>query len=617
MCGIVGYTGNKEIIPILLEGLSSLEYRGYDSTGIAIHEGNALNIVKSIGKLQKLKEVLAKDKNNKKGKNGHSGCGIGHTRWATHGEPSDINAHPHFDSEEKIAVVHNGIVRNYEEIKNHLLKQGKKFTTETDTEVIVQLIANYLDKNETPLNAISKALGEMDGSYAISILFRNEPEKIYAACKEAPLVIGMGKSENYLASDTMTLTQFVDKVVRLQDNEIAVMAKENIKFFDLKGKELKKKFISIEMSKELLDKRGFKHYLAKEINEQANVVSNLLGEYLPDYQNPVLFDYLDLNKDFLKDLDRILILACGTAYHAGLIGKQVLEKLTSVPIEVQFSSEFLSSDPLLTKKSLVIAISQSGETADTLAAVKKTISSGAKIIGITNRADSALAELTKKHLIISKAGLEISVAATKTFMAQITALYLLAIYISELRGPTSNLRSLKQELRMIPQLIDQTLLRAEKYQKEIIRYAHKPDFVFIGRGINYPIALEAALKLKELSYIHASGYASGEMKHGPIAVLDENVPVVSIVVQGETHDRVLQNSIEAKSRQAPMIAVAMDGDKKADRIFNTVLYIPPVSEILSPFLTVIPLQFMAYYIAEALGRDVDQPRNLAKSVTVE
>ena len=391
MCGIVGYTGNKEIIPILLEGLSSLEYRGYDSTGIAIHEGNTLNIIKSIGKLQKLKAVLK----TKKGKNGYSSCGIGHTRWATHGEPSDINAHPHFDDEEKVAVVHNGIIRNYEEIKEKLLKQGKTFKTQTDTEVIVQLIASYLDKNETPLNAISKALNEMDGSYAISILFRNESEKIYAACKEAPLVIGCGKNENYLASDTMTLTQFVDKVVRLKDGEIAVITKENISFFDLKGKELKREFTLVKMSKDLLDKRGFKHYLAKEINEQANVVSNLLSEYLPDYQKPILFDYLDLSKGFLKDLDRVLILACGTAYHAGLIGKHILEKLISVPVEVQFSSEFSCSgwgtQPLLTKKSLVISISQSGETADTLSAVKRTISSEAKIIGITNRSDSALA----------------------------------------------------------------------------------------------------------------------------------------------------------------------------------------------------------------------------------
>lgn len=656
MCGIIGYIGSKDIVPLLLKGLRSLEYRGYDSSGIALHEGNKLTVVKSAGKLSKLEETINNNGFHLVPENGQvragfsargghtfgrkhtpTNCGIGHTRWATHGEPSDINAHPHFDTDEKIAVVHNGIIRNYMEIREKLINSGIKFVSETDTEVIVQLIAFYLKSNvgagfppkagppsvDTPahtINAICKSVNELQGSYALAILFKEESNMIYAVRKESPLVIGLGEKENYLASDSPTLSQFVDKIVRLYDHEIAAVTKEKVVFYNFNGKKISKVPERITRTKDFLDKRGFKHYLAKEINEQAEVVSNLLGDYLPSVQKQVKLDFLGLNKDFLNNVDRILILACGTAYHAGLVGKYVIENLTSVPVEVQFASEFLTSKPLLTESSLVIGISQSGETADTLASVKKAKATGATLIGITNRPDSALADLAKEHLIVSKAGIEVSVAATKTFIAQITILYLLAMYIAETInavGTSRDLSLLKQELRLIPRLIDQTLSRAEYYQEQVIKYANKPDFVFIGRGINYPIALEAALKLKELSYIHASGYASGEMKHGPIAVLEEEVPVVSVVVPGESYDRVFQNSLEAKARCAPMIVVAVDGDKKVESIFDTVLHIPQVSEILSPFLTVIPLQFLAYYIAEHLGRDVDQPRNLAKSVTVE
>ncbi len=625
MCGIIGYVGNKEIVPVLLEGLRCLEYRGYDSTGIAVHKGSALNIIKSVGKLANLEEVINKTPGLLNGKNGNNGspksiyCGIGHTRWATHGEPSDLNAHPHFDSDEAIAVVHNGIIRNYQEVKAILLRQGVRFLTETDTEVIVQSIANNFKSTKSILNAIFKSINELEGSYALAILFKDQPNKIYAVRKEAPLVIGVGNNENYLASDSSTVSQFVEKVIRLNDNEVAEISKESIEVYNLKGEKLNKDIQAVIKSKDILDKRGFKHYLAKEINEQADVVSSLLRDFLPNHEKQIQFEHLKLTTDFLKNIDRILILACGTAYHSGLVGKYIFENLTSIPTEVQFASEYLNSKALLTNKSLVIGISQSGETADTLAALKKAISYGATLVGITNKSDSALAELAKEHLLISKAGTEVSVAATKTFLAQMTVLYLLAIYIAESTGSSKQkkISLLKQELKLIPQLIDQTLTRAEHYQEHVIKYANRADFVFIGRGINYPIALEAALKLKELSYIHASGYASGEMKHGPIAVLDPTVPVVSIIVPGETYDRVFQNSLEAKSRQAPMIAVAVDGDKKAESIFDTVLRIPPIMELISPFLTVIPLQFLAYYIAEHLGRDVDQPRNLAKSVTVE
>lgn len=615
MCGIVGYVGNKNVIPILLEGLHLLEYRGYDSSGVAIHEGKSLNVIKSAGKISKLEEILGKNGNS----NGNeTTCGIGHTRWATHGEPTDNNAHPHFDIDEKVAVVHNGIIRNYQEVKNRLVKKGIVFASDTDTEVIVQMISDYLKETGLILNAIRRTVNELDGSYALGVLFKDEPGKIYGVRKESPLVVGFGKEENYLASDSHALSQFVEKIVRLGDGEIAKVSKEKVEFYNFDGKKIKKKTQTITKSKEIMDKRGHKHYLAKEINEQAEVVSNLLNSFLPSPSKKVQFDYLKLNNDFVMKIDHVLILACGTAYHAGLVGKYVIENITSIPVEVQLASEFLSTKVLLTKKSLVIGISQSGETADTLAAVRKAKASGATLLGVTNREDSALADLAKGNLIISKAGLEVSVAATKTFIAQLTVLYLLAIYFAEFLNPQSSiLNPLKQELRMIPQLIDQTITRGELYQEQVIKYSQKPDFVFIGRGINYPIALEAALKLKELSYIHASGYAAGEMKHGPIAVLDPDVPVVSIIVPGKTYDKVYQNSIEAKARQAPMIAVAVDGDKKVENVFDTVLHIPPISELLSPLLTVIPMQFLAYYIAEHLGCDIDQPRNLAKSVTVE
>jgi len=619
MCGIIGYIGSKEVIPILLEGLHSLEYRGYDSTGIALHKGKRLSIIKSAGKLSNLEEILQTNGNSQNGSNGYSHCGIGHTRWATHGEPSHVNAHPHFDHDGKVAVVHNGIIRNYQEVRERLIKSGAKFISETDTEVTVQLISNNLATSPSILSAICKSVNELEGSYALAILFKDEPEKIYAVRKESPLVIGIGENENYLASDSSTLSRFVDKVIRLGDNEIVELSKGKAEFYTFKEEKIKKTPQAISRTQDFLDKRGFKHYLAKEIHEQPEIISNLLTEHLPSSQSKVQFNKLNLSKDFLQNMDRILILACGTANHAGLIGKYILEELVSIPTEVQLASEFLNLKPLLTKKSLVIGISQSGETADTLSAVKKAISTGATFLGITNRPDSALADLAKNNLIISKAGLEVSVAATKTFTSQLIILYLLSIYISEITGSkdAKNLNLIKQELRLIPQLMDQTLTRAEYYQEQIIQYVSKHDFVFIGRGINYPIALEAALKLKELSYIHASGYAAGEMKHGPIAVLDPNVPVVSVAVPGSSYERILQNSLEAKSRNAPMIGVAVDGDKRVESIFDTVLHIPLVSEFISPFLTIIPLQFLAYYIADHLGCNVDQPRNLAKSVTVE
>ena len=619
MCGIIGYIGNKEIVPVLLEGLHSLEYRGYDSTGIALHKGSRLDIIKSVGKLSNLKNVLQSNGHSTNGNSGKVSCGIGHTRWATHGEPSDINAHPHFDYDERVAVVHNGIIRNYQEVRDRLIKLGIKFISQTDSEVIVQLISENLKTSASTLDAICKSVNELEGSYALAILFKDEPDKIYAVRKESPLVVGIGKDENYLASDSSTLSQFVDKIIRLGDNEIAELKKDTVVFSDFRGEKIKKSTQVITKSKDFLDKRGFKHYLVKEIHEQPEIISNLLNEYLPSVQSKVKFDFLKIDKAFFDNVDRILILACGSAYHAGMVGKCILEDLISIPVEVQLASEFLNQKPLLTKRSLVIGISQSGETADTLSAIKRAINTGATFLGVTNKSDSALADLAKDNLLISKAGTEISVAATKTFTAQLITLYLLAIYISEVTGKKdeNSLNLLKQELRSIPQLIDQTLTRAEYYQEQIVQYSAKRDFVFIGRGINYPIALEAALKLKELSYIHASGYASGEMKHGPIAVLDPNVPVVSIVMPGESYERILQNSLEAKSRNAPMIAVAVDGDKKTEGIFDTVLHVPVINEILSPFLTVIPMQFLAYYIADHLGRDVDQPRNLAKSVTVE
>lgn len=618
MCGIVSYIGNKNAKDILLEGLKSLEYRGYDSSGIAlVNEGIGLDFVKSVGKISDLEQSVNSDTNA----NLSSTCGIGHTRWATHGEANQTNAHPHkaqFNDQGNIALVHNGIIKNYLELKRRLQGEGVKFETETDTEVVVKLFAANKQKasNKTDLDALRDTVKELDGSYAFAILCydKDSSKKILVARNESPLVIGVGENENFVASDSTTVLQFTDKVIRLQDLELAEITEDKITVENIKGETITPTVHQLVKTASILEKGDYKHFLLKEIYEQPSVIRKILSE-----KN---FDHIQLD---YQNLNRIVIVACGTAYHAALIAKTLIELWAKVPVETAVASEYLTAEALAGKNDLVIGISQSGETADTLGAIRNAQSNGANVLCITNKDDSAIVDLCKPNSFVTPAGPEVSVAATKTFTAQVLSLYLFALKLATERGTLTQaeLDKIHQDLHCLPQLMDQAIERSAKYHDEFVKYSEFRDFLFLSRGINYPIALEGALKLKELSYIHATGYASGEMKHGPIAILDHSVPVLSVAISGETeyeesiYFKTLHNAEEARARKSPSLVVACDDNPDVDGLFDTVIRIPNIGQLLSPIIAVIPLQFLAYYIAEDLGKDVDQPRNLAKSVTVE
>jgi len=624
MCGIVGYLGSSQAVPYLVSELKCLEYRGYDSAGVAVIEEGKLRILKAAGKLSNLESLL---------QSAPSGgtIGIGHTRWATHGAPTDLNAHPHTDEDGIIAVVHNGIIENYTDLKDELIAAGCKFSSDTDTEVVAHLVARNYKSGKSMLQSVIEAVRRLKGIYALGIVNVKHPGEIYAVNHHYSLTVGIGDNECFLASDSLAYRQYTNQMIRLEQSEVAVMSTSGIKLFSFDGTESVRTPISSDTFQFVADKAGFKHYLHKEIHEQPNVLRQTLSAYMSDVNLPVALRKSEavakngiptagiaLSNGQIKGLERIQILACGTAYHAGLIGKYIIEELAGIPVDVEIASECRGRKLLVNDRTLTIAVSQSGETADTLAALKEAGELGSFTLGITNRADSHLAHLTN-NLIFTKCGIEVSVAATKTYVAQLISFYLLGIFLAEERGslPAKQALELKKSLMLIPTLQEQVLATEDAVKDAAIHYKNAQDMVFVGRGFNYPTALEGALKLKELSYIHASGYAAGELKHGPIAVLDEQVPVITVVVPGIVYDKTLSNAQEAKARNAQMIAVAVEGDKAVARIFETVLNIPPVQEFLSPLLTVIPLQLFSYFIAEALGKDVDQPRNLAKSVTVE
>jgi glucosamine--fructose-6-phosphate aminotransferase (isomerizing) len=624
MCGIVGYLGSSRAVPFLVSELKCLEYRGYDSAGVAVIEEGKLKILKAAGKLSNLESLL-------KSAPSEGTTGIGHTRWATHGAPTDLNAHPHTDEDGLIAVVHNGIIENYTDLKDELISQGCKFSSDTDTEVIAHLVARNYKSGKSMLQSVIEAVRLLKGIYALGIVNVNHPDEIYAVNHHYSLTVGLGDHESFLASDSLAYRQFTNQMVRLEQSEVAVITSEGLRLYSFDGTESVRTPISSDSFQFVADKCGFKHYLHKEIHEQPNVLRQTLSAYMSDVNKPVALRKneavsrngiptagISLTNAQICGLERIQVLACGTAYHAGLIGKYIIEELAGIPVDVEIASECRGRKLLVNERTLTIAVSQSGETADTLAALKQAGDQGSFTLGITNRTDSHLAHLTN-NLIFTKCGIEVSVAATKTYVAQLTSFYLLALFLAEERGTLSpeHVLEWKKMLMLIPTLQEQVLATEEHIKEAANHYKMAQDMVFVGRGFNYPTALEGALKLKELSYIHASGYAAGELKHGPIAVLDEQVPVITIVVPGVVYDKTLSNAQEAKARNAQMIGVAVEGDKSALRIFDTVLSIPPVAEFLSPLLTVIPLQLFSYFIAEALGKDVDQPRNLAKSVTVE
>lgn len=612
MCGIVGYIGYKAVAPILTNGLEKLEYRGYDSAGVALLKDKEVVTYKAQGKLINLKNILEEANENT------VGIGIGHIRWATHGVPSEVNAHPHVSNCERFAIVHNGIIENYKELREDLQSKGHVFSSQTDTETIVHTIAECAKTTKTTLEAITCALKHLQGAYALCIIDKENPNSLFVARKNAPLIVGIGEGENFIASDVPALLEYTKKVVYLDDYEIAELTTSEVKFYDLEGKSITKKAENLPWEPIALSKMGYKHFMLKEIHEQPDVIRQTLFDKIINCDSPILLNEVKLTKEYLKDLQRIQIIACGTSLHAGMVGKYLIEELIGIPVDVEASSEYIYRRTTTDKNTLVIGISQSGETADTITAIRQAKAQGSHVLIITNRVDSTMARDADSLLPVN-AGIEVSVAATKSYTAQLLAFYMLALFLAETKEAISveEAKKLKEELLQIPQKVEMILSTKDDIQKVAVKFHNSKDFIFIARGINFPAALEGALKLKEISYINATGYPAGELKHGPIAMLDETMPVLSILMPGVVYEKVLSNSEEAKAREARMIALTSVVDEHTNNLFEAVLKVPSVSEIFSPILTTIPLQLLSYYIAEFLGKDVDQPRNLAKSVTVE
>lgn len=614
MCGIVGYIGNKPAVDILLDGLEQLEYRGYDSSGIAVKCPEEIKVYKAEGKLKNLREELAPHAYEIS----KSTLGIGHIRWATHGAPTVVNAHPHTCGCGKLVVVHNGIIENYKELKAELEAKGCKFRSQTDTETVAHLVALIYGEVKDLTKAVQMATKRLEGAYALCIMHNDEPNKLVATKRNAPLVVGVGENEYYVASDVPAIIKHTNKAIYIKDNQVVTLTPNSLKLEDEFGGEIIPKVEVLPWEPVALSKMGFKHFMLKEIHEQPDVIRNILIGKLHTSDSPIVLDEVKLTKENLRKLNRIQVIACGTSLHAAMVGKYIIESFCGIPVDVEASSEYIYRKTVTDEHTLVIGVSQSGETADTLTAIKQAKSKGSHVLIITNRPDSTMAREADSLIPVS-AGIEVSVAATKSYIAQLTSFYLLALYMAEIKEsmPTKELNDIKAEMLVLPQKIEQILAHKEGIQACARKYANTRDFIYIARGINYPTALEGALKLKEISYINATGYPAGELKHGPIAMLDETMPVLSILMQGSVFEKLLSNSEEAKARNARMVALTNSSDPKLDDLFDSIIKVPEVHEFLSPIIATIPLQLIAYYIAEFLGKDVDQPRNLAKSVTVE
>ncbi len=612
MCGIVGYIGNSQCFPVLIKGLHRLEYRGYDSAGVAIlNQNNELNLYKTRGKVADLENFC-------QSKDIAGSIGIAHTRWATHGEPNDINAHPHMSADGNIAIVHNGTIENYNMLKQALTKHGCEFKSETDTEVLVQLIQYVKETNNcTLIEAVTEALSQVVGAYAIAVVDRNTPDTIIAARKSSPLVIGIGEDATYLASDATPIIDYTDKVVYLNDDEIAIIKKNEplrVIISDNEPSNIDIKTLKLSVSQ--LEKGGYPHFMLKEIFEQTSTIEDSIRGRVVN--NHIQLSGVNENSEIFASADRIIIVACGTSWHAGLIGKRLLQDIARVPVEVEYASEFRYSSPVITSRDIVIAISQSGETADTLAAISLAKEKGAFVYGICNVVGSSIARATDSGTYIH-VGPEIGVASTKAFTGQVTVLTMLALAIGQLRKTVTpdTLVRVTSAIEMLPALIKETLGLNKAIEKLSNIYTYVHNFLYLGRGYNYPSALEGALKLKEISYIHAEGYPAAEMKHGPIALIDHELPTVVIAPMDELHDKIISNIQQVKARGGSVIAIVTKGDKAIKEIADHVLEIPKVPECLSPIIVSIPLQLLAYHIAVKKGCNVDMPRNLAKSVTVE
>ena len=612
MCGIVGFTGSQEAAPILLDGLSKLEYRGYDSAGIAVRDENAeVEIVKAKGKLKVLKEMT------NDGKAVKGTCGIGHTRWATHGEPSALNAHPHCSDDENVIAVHNGIIENYQELRDKLLKKGYTFKSQTDTEVAVKLIDYYYKKYlGTPVDALNHALVRIRGSYALAVMFKEYPGEIYAARKDSPMIIGLAEGESYLASDVPAILKYTRNVYYIGNLELARLTKGSVTFYNLDGDEIQKEMKTIDWDTEAAEKGGYEHFMLKEIHEQPKVVRDTIHSVLQNGR--ISFENVGLTDEEMRNIQQIYIIACGSAYHVGMAAQYVLEELTSLQVRVELASEFRYRTMTLAKNSLAIIISQSGETADSLAALRLCKEKGVKTLGIVNVVGSSIAR-EADDVFYTLAGPEISVATTKAYSCQLVAAYLLAMQFAKARGEITEERfsALAADIETIPEKIQRILEDKERLQWFASKIVNIKDAFFIGRGIDYSIGMEGSLKLKEISYIHSEAYAAGELKHGPISLIEDGTVVFSVVTQSALYEKTISNMVEVKSRGAKLFGLTTYGNYAMEDTADFTVYIPKIDNLFAGSLSVIPLQLLSYYVSVGKGFDVDKPRNLAKSVTVE
>lgn len=609
MCGIVGYIGKSQAAPILLDGLSKLEYRGYDSAGLAVHDGTKLSVTKCKGRLKALSDLT------KEGVTLEGTIGIGHTRWATHGAPSDTNSHPHFNTNESIAVVHNGIIENYLKIKNRLIEKGYQFQSQTDTEVVVQLLDSYYQGDA--LAAIAKVMTKLEGSYALGIVFNDRPDEFFAVRKDSPLIVGVSDDGKFIASDVPAILKHTRSVYYLENGEIVHLSRERINFFNSDLEPIDKELKTVQWDIAAAEKGGYEHFMLKEIHEQPKAVRDTINPRIRD--NDIVIDELNMSEEDIKNLKKIYIVACGSAYHTGMTGKYIIEDLARIPVEVDLASEFRYRNPILDEGTLTVIISQSGETADSLAALREAKKHGVKVLGIINVVGSSIAR-EADNVLYTWAGPEIAVATTKAYSTQLAALYLLAMRFAKVRGTVSNdqFDNLLEALRNLPEQI-QTILDQTVPQIQYIasKFVAVKDSFFIGRGVDYTTALEGSLKLKEISYIHSEAYPAGELKHGPIALIEQGTLVTAILTQEDLYKKTVSNIVEVQSRGAFVLAVTNEDNQEAAKVSDEIIYIPVTDKHFATSLAVIPLQLLSYYVSIGKGLDLDKPRNLAKSVTVE
>ena len=610
MCGIIGYVGSKKANDILIKGLLALEYRGYDSAGVAIIEDERISVRKLKGRLANLENDLKSNPIN-----GY--IGIGHTRWATHGEPSDVNSHPHSNGEATISVVHNGIIENYMRLREWLTEKGYEFLSETDTEAIPNLVDYYYRDGRSLFDAVVKATSKLEGSFAIGVIANNEPDKIIAVRKDSPLIVGLGENESFIASDIPAVLNHTRDVYLLEDKEFVILTKDGVELKTEDGEKIEKEVYHVTWNVDAAEKGGYEDFMLKEIHEQPKAVRDTLAGKI-QLGKEIELDNVKFTKEELENFDKVYIVACGTAYHAGVVGKTVIEKLAKIPVEIDVASEFRYRDPLITNKTLIIVVSQSGETADTLAVLRDGQRQGARVLAITNVVGSSVSR-EADDVIYTLAGPEIAVASTKAYVTQLAAFYVLGLYFGRLKETITEeyAESIKAELLQIPEKIEKALEMKEELQKYADKHYNHRDIYFLGRGLDYAVAMEGSLKLKEISYIHCDAYAGGELKHGPIALIDNGTAVITLLTQEALKDKMVSNVREVSTRGGNIFAVVNEGDETSKEVVDSLVYIPKTIDLLTPMISVVPLQLISYYVAKQKGCDVDKPRNLAKSVTVE